>query len=157
MVVVVYGFPNKYAALQFEWAWQNPHLSRHFKPLQLEKKYSGKQTEKKLPIMLSVVSEMLHFGQWARWPLKIHFTSSIVESKFTQLPKAPPPHVVVSNGLIESLPFTFADNGEEEGSQYFSLMDNMQSDKFQEFLLGEDVDCIVTRKTGFVAKQKRVV
>ena len=31
MDVVVYGFPSKLAALQFEWSWQSPHLSRHLR------------------------------------------------------------------------------------------------------------------------------
>ena len=31
MGVVVYGFPSKLAALQFEWSWQSPHLSRHLR------------------------------------------------------------------------------------------------------------------------------
>src|SRR4051794_33323093 len=29
MACIVTGFPSKFAALQFEWTWQNTHLTRH--------------------------------------------------------------------------------------------------------------------------------
>ncbi|KAM0750906.1 hypothetical protein T439DRAFT_348142 [Meredithblackwellia eburnea MCA 4105] len=33
MEMIVWGFPTKLQALQFEWAWQNPHKSRHLHSL----------------------------------------------------------------------------------------------------------------------------
>ncbi|PWY98464.1 hypothetical protein BCV70DRAFT_32359 [Testicularia cyperi] len=36
MECIVYGFSSKIAALQFEWAWSKPHLSRHLKFLPSE-------------------------------------------------------------------------------------------------------------------------
>lgn len=41
MECIVYGFSSKIAALQFEWAWAKPHLSRHLKFLTTEYAVDG--------------------------------------------------------------------------------------------------------------------
>ncbi|GAK63716.1 uncharacterized protein PAN0_003c1923 [Moesziomyces antarcticus] len=45
MECIVYGFSSKIAALQFEWAWAKPHLSRHLKFLATECSAFGTRTD----------------------------------------------------------------------------------------------------------------
>ncbi|KAJ1027182.1 hypothetical protein NDA18_003196 [Ustilago nuda] len=45
MECIVYGFPSKIAALQFEWAWAKPNLSRHLKFLATEHTAGGVATD----------------------------------------------------------------------------------------------------------------
>jgi hypothetical protein len=69
MVLLVHGFPSKVAALQFEWAWQNPHLSRQTP--QEVKESLRKKPRLSLPQRVAVLREMLGFEAWRRWPLKV--------------------------------------------------------------------------------------
>lgn len=101
MVIVVYGFPSKFAALQFEWAWQNPHRSRHFKNLDIG--FTGRQKERLLPEKLRALSLMFHLDQYARWPLHIHFCNLNVYQVFKTF-KSLPRHVRVSTGSLTTLP-----------------------------------------------------
>lgn len=45
MECIVYGFSSKIAALQFEWAWAKPNLTRHLKFLSTEHSIAGDTTD----------------------------------------------------------------------------------------------------------------
>ncbi|SHO76331.1 Similar to S.cerevisiae protein SLX1 (Endonuclease involved in DNA recombination and repair) [Malassezia sympodialis ATCC 42132] len=51
MDMIVYGFPSKLAALQFEWSWQTPHLSRHLRVVHGQQRavYAGRSAEPLFP------------------------------------------------------------------------------------------------------------
>ncbi|KAJ3041511.1 Structure-specific endonuclease subunit SLX1 [Rhizophlyctis rosea] len=113
MLLFVHGFPNKYAALQFEWAWQFPHLSRHFKST-YPGAYTGTPRERLLPTKLRVLSDMFHLSHWSRWPLRIHFLNSDIALQFSALPTAPPKHIDIKCGPMESVQHEFADLSPED-------------------------------------------
>ncbi|KAI9658565.1 MAG: Slx4p interacting protein [Bathelium mastoideum] len=77
MTTVVTGFPSKVAALQFEWAWQNTHLTRHLTKLEREKR-KGSVKPRRRPVRsltdtLSDLHLLLRVKSFERWPLQVHF------------------------------------------------------------------------------------
>lgn len=69
MQMIVHGFPSRVAALQFEWAWQHPHTSRHLRDAH------GKQQFSRVPHVLGknieVVQAMIRSHPFNLWPLHV--------------------------------------------------------------------------------------
>ncbi|KAF8170262.1 hypothetical protein K438DRAFT_218307 [Mycena galopus ATCC 62051] len=77
MQMIVYGFPSKLAALQFEWAWQHAHISRHLRDA------DGKAILRRANTVSSnirTVRLMLSTHPWSTWPLHVKlFTDAAVK------------------------------------------------------------------------------
>ncbi|KAK4211487.1 hypothetical protein QBC37DRAFT_426888 [Rhypophila decipiens] len=80
MVGLVSGFPSMVAALKFEWALANAHLTQHIPSssritFHTQKKRNGhpKRPVHSLTSILSNLHLLLRVPSFGRWPLKVHF------------------------------------------------------------------------------------
>jgi len=105
MVLVVYGFPSKTAALRFEWAWQNPHRSRHLRHQAVTKAFKGGRNEKTVTKKLQAVAYMLRSPPWNRLPLTLHFIDHTLAEEFRAFNLTPPVHMPYGYGPLSAPDF----------------------------------------------------
>jgi structure-specific endonuclease subunit SLX1 len=89
MTCMVYGFPSQIAALQFEWAWDHAHMSRHITPADrlanAALKANGRRPSKR-PTLSSRIADLhilVHSKSFARWPLTLRFFSKDAHQAWT--------------------------------------------------------------------------
>lgn len=118
MVLIVHGFPNNISALRFEWALQQPKVSRRLKNNVLIMKKLQKETF--FDYTFRIITEMLRIGPWNRLPLKIRWLDSDYKKNFL-FDRLPPQHMRVFEGsIIKEKKLRKKKDGEEALEVYVS-------------------------------------
>ncbi|KAI0115547.1 hypothetical protein GGR51DRAFT_503353 [Nemania sp. FL0031] len=105
MVGLVSGFPGMVAALKFEWALNNPHVSLHIPTearitISKQRKRNGqpRRPTHSLKSIISNVHLLLRVPSFARWPLSLHFFVPEVHKAWIQCCDA------ASEALLRTVP-----------------------------------------------------
>ncbi|GAC92732.1 hypothetical protein PHSY_000287 [Pseudozyma hubeiensis SY62] len=97
MECIVYGFSSKIAALQFEWAWAKPHLSRHLKFLTTEHSVNGSASDTSASAGMALfLSTSMTPGQ-TRWGRP--------KKRMARPPSTPNARLLAMRALLRSEPF----------------------------------------------------
>ncbi|EFO96079.1 CRE-SLX-1 protein [Caenorhabditis remanei] len=96
MVCVVHGFPNHVAALRFEWAWQNPTVSKTLK----EKNLKKERKETPFAYQLRIACQLMNSDTFCRFALTFRWLITKEELPFpTSCP--PPEHIKLKYGKVK--------------------------------------------------------
>ncbi|KAG0646428.1 Structure-specific endonuclease subunit slx1 [Hyphodiscus hymeniophilus] len=156
MTCIVTGFPSHIAALQFEWAWQNPHITLHIPPESriqhaTQKKRSGhlKRPQHTVSSLLSNLHLLLRVPSFSRWPLDVRFFNEDVHKAWLKWTKA------VSEPIADSVPIiTDFPSAEPRGPERGGSPKSKRS-KTEHGISMLDVD--YTKDKDYVKKGKEVV
>lgn len=97
-VLIVHDFPENISALRFEWAWQEPKVSRRLKSIESIQRKKPKETH--FSYHFRILTEMLQIGPWNRLPLKIRWIEQEYYTAFP--PNTLPPHMEIVFGPIKA-------------------------------------------------------
>ena len=78
LVVFVHGFPDKVTALQFEWAWQHPTVTRFLKGTDALAHLRVGKRSFSAAVRLQVLAAMLAHEPWCDMGLGVHFLRGAV-------------------------------------------------------------------------------
>ncbi|KAI9149500.1 Structure-specific endonuclease subunit SLX1 [Paramyrothecium foliicola] len=95
MIALISGFPSMIAALKFEWALTNPHLTLHIRPearlsVSTQKKRNGmpRRPAHSLKSIMSNIHLLTVAPSFARWPLSLHFFAQEAQTAWNRWTKS---------------------------------------------------------------------
>ncbi|KAH9931523.1 uncharacterized protein B0H18DRAFT_929566 [Fomitopsis serialis] len=83
MQMIVYGFPSKLTALQFEWAWQHPHISRHLRGEDGKAVFQNNSKSRYLKTNVSIARSMICSHPYNTWPLRVKLFTAEAEKAWS--------------------------------------------------------------------------